>query len=201
MPVTSGDNPGDDSGDNPGSDPGTGPDPGQRMVVLGRFAAPWGVKGWIKVESYTDPPAGILDYPVWFVQRPARGLEPTGWDEVRIVEGRPHGNGRLVVVNPPGATDPESARPWVGRDIAVPRAALPEPEAGQYYWEDLVGCRVETVEGVPLGTLDHFMDMPANAVMVVRDGERERWLPLVPGMLKRVDLAARLVAVDWDPEL
>lgn len=172
-----------------------------RMVILGRLAAPWGVKGWIKAESFTDPPHGLLEYPVWFVARPARGLEPAGWDEVRIAEGRPHGSGRLLVVNLPGVTDPESARLWVGREIAVPRAALPEPEAGQYYWHDLEGCRVETVDGVPLGLVDGFMDMPANAVMVVKDGKRERWLPAGPPHLKRVDLQARLIVVDWDPEL
>jgi 16S rRNA processing protein RimM len=105
-----------------------------------------------------------------------------------------------VVLSLPGVTDPESARLWTGREIAVPRSALPEPEAGQYYWEDLPGCRVETIDGVPLGTVDHLMDMPANAVMVVRDGERERWLPVVPAHLKRVDLATRTIVVDWDPE-
>lgn len=180
---------------------GEAPGPDDRMVILGRLGAPWGVKGWIKAESYTDPPAGILEYPVWYLSRPARGHEPPGWDEVRIQDGRPHGNGRTVVVSLPGVSDPESARPWVGREIAVPRAALPEPGAGQYYWEDLVGCRVETVDGVSLGTVDHFMAMPANPVMVVRDGERERWLPAVPAHLKRVDLAARLIVADWDPEL
>ena len=186
----------------PPGEGGAGQDPGssrERMIVLGRIAAPWGVKGWIKADSYTEPPAGILKYPVWFLSRPARGLEPAGWDEIRIVEGRPHG-GRQVVVSLPGVADPESARLWTGREIAVPRAALPEPEAGQYYWEDLAGCRVETMDGVPLGTVDHFMEMPANAVMVVRDGERERWLPAVPAHLKRVDLATRTIVVDWDPE-
>ncbi len=172
-----------------------------KMVVLGRLAAPWGVKGWIKAESFTDPPAGIFDYPVWHLSRPARGHEPAGWDEIRIVEGRPHGNGRQIVVSLPGVTDPESARLWTGREIAVPRAALPSPPAGQYYWTDLEGCRVETLDGVPLGTVDGFMDMPANAVMVVRDGKRERWLPAVPQHLKRVDLEARRIVVDWDPEL
>jgi 16S rRNA processing protein RimM len=172
-----------------------------KMIVLGRLAAPWGVKGWIKPESFTDPPTGIFEYPVWHLSRPARGHEPAGWDEVRILEGRPHGNGRTIVVSLPGVTDPESARLWTGREIAVPRAALPSPPAGQYYWADLEGCRVETLDGVPLGTVDGFMDMPANAVMVVRDGKRERWLPAVPQHLKRVDLEARRIVVDWDPTL
>lgn len=168
------------------------------MVVLGRFGAPWGVKGWIKAESYTDPPAGILDYPVWYLSRPQGSSpdDPAAWDEIRIVEGRPHG-GRAVVVSLPGVTDPETARHWVHRDIAVPRESLPEPGPGQYYWHDLEGCRVVTLEGAELGTISHFVDMPANAVMVVKQGAKEHWLPAVPKHLKRVDLAARLVTVDW----
>ncbi|MCZ8131534.1 MAG: ribosome maturation factor RimM [Steroidobacteraceae bacterium] len=169
-----------------------------RMVVLGRLTAPWGVKGWIKAESYTDPPAGILDYPTWFLARPARGDDPGGWDEMAIVEGRAQG-GRHVVVSLPGVEDPETARLWVARDVAVPRSALPEPAPGEYYWDDLEGCRVVTLEGRDLGVVAHLMDMPANPVLVVR-GERERWLPLVREHVKRVDTAARLVTVDWDPE-
>jgi 16S rRNA processing protein RimM len=168
------------------------------MVVLGRLRAPWGVQGWIKAESYTDPPAGILDYPVWYLSRSQGSSrhEPSDWEEIRIVAGRPHGD-HAVVVSLPGVTDPESARRWVQRDIAVPRKSMPEPEPGQYYWHDLEGCRVVTLAGTELGTVSHLLDMPANAVMVVKQGAQEHWLPAVPKHLKRVDLAARLVTVDW----
>jgi 16S rRNA processing protein RimM len=165
------------------------------MVVLGRIGAPWGVKGWVKVDSYTDPPATILDYPVWSLAR-ADG----GWDEVRVAAGRPHGAGRLVVVGIEGVASPEDTRRYVGRDVAVPRSALPAPKAGEYYWEDLVGCRAATLEGIGLGVVSHFLEYPAGALMVVRDGARERWVPLGPRHLKKVDLGARQVIVDWDPE-
>ena len=167
----------------------------ERMVVLGRLRAPWGVKGWIKVESYTDPPGGILGYPVWSVAK-ADG----DWEPVRVVSGRPHGAGRLVVAALEGIASPEDARRYTERDVAVPRSALPAPKAGEYYWEDLVGCRVVTLEGAELGVVSHFLEYPAGPVMVVRGGARERWLPLVPRHLKSVDLGARRVVVDWDPE-
>jgi 16S rRNA processing protein RimM len=166
-----------------------------RMVILGHLGAPWGVKGWIKVDSYTDPPAAILNYPVWQVAR-ADG----GWEPVRVVSGRPQGAGRLVVAGLEGVASPEDARRFVGRDVAVPRAALPEPGAGEYYWEDLLGCRVATLEGVALGVVSHFLEYPAGPVMVVRDGTKERWVPLAPRHLKKVDLDGRSVTVDWDPE-
>lgn len=167
----------------------------ERMIVLGRLRAPWGIKGWVKVDSYTDPPAAILEYPEWSVARP-----DGGWDQVRIREGRPHGTGRVLVVAVEGVESPEAARRYTERDVAVPRAALPATREGEYYWEDLVGCRVATLEGQALGTVGHFLDYPAGPVMVVVGGSRERWIPLSPRHLKQVDLGARRVVVDWDPE-
>ena len=167
----------------------------ERMVVLGRLRAPWGVNGWIKVDSYTDPPLAILDYPVWSLAR-ADG----SWEDVRIVGGRAHGAGRIVVAELEGVASPEQARRFVEREVAVPRSTLPALRAGEYYWEDLVGCRVATLAGAGLGVVSHFLEFPAGPVMVVVDGARQRWLPLAPRHLKKVDLGARHVTVDWDPE-
>ena len=167
----------------------------ERMVILGHLGAPWGVKGWIKVDSFTDPPAAILNYPLWQLAR-ADG----SWEPVRVVAGRPQGAGRLVVAALEGVASPEHARRLVGRDVAVPRSELPEPGAGEYYWEDLLGCRVATLGAVELGEVSHFLEYPAGPVMVVRDGRRERWIPLAPRHLKKVDLGGRRVTVDWDPE-
>jgi 16S rRNA processing protein RimM len=171
------------------------PAAGDRMVILGRLGAPWGVKGWIKVNSYTDPPAAILDYPVWHV-----GRADGSWESVRLRTGRAHGTGRSVVVELDGVASPEDARRYVSRDVGLPRSQLPEPAPGEYYWDDLVGCRVATVDGVELGVVSHFHEFPANPVMAVRGAGRERWVPLAPRHLKRVDLAARRIVVDWDAE-
>jgi 16S rRNA processing protein RimM len=165
------------------------------MVVLGHLGAPWGIKGWIKVDSFTDPPTAILNYPVWQVAR-ADG----SWEPVRVVTGRLQGTGRQVVAGLEGVSSPEEARRFVGRDVAVPRTELPEPKSGEYYWEDLLGCRAATLEGVELGVVSHFLEYPAGPMMVIRDGARERWVPLHPRHLKQVDLGERRVTVDWDPE-
>lgn len=166
-----------------------------RMVILGRLGGPWGVKGWIKVESFTDPPEALLSYPVWHVARPGGG-----WTEVKVTAGRAHGSGRSVVVALEGIGSPEEARRWGLRDVAMPRSALPVPKPGEYYWEDLVGCRVGTTTGRSLGVVSHFLDFPGNPVMVAVEGSTEHWVPLVPRHLKTVDLAGRQLTVDWDPE-
>jgi 16S rRNA processing protein RimM len=168
----------------------------ERMIVLGRLGGAYGVKGWIKVESYTDPPVGLLDYPVWNVAN-----RDGGWEQVRVREGRMHGTGRTLVVSVEGVADPEGARRYANREVAMPRSAMPATEPGEYYWEDLLGCRAANLDGVELGEVAHFLEFPANPVMVIRDGARERWVPLVPLHLKRVDLDARRVVVDWDPEI
>jgi 16S rRNA processing protein RimM len=161
-------------------------------VALGRIASPFGVKGWVKVKSYTEPLEGILGYPEWHVEVPGAGRQL-----LRPVEGRRHGE--MVVARLAGVDSREAAAALLHGEVRVPRSALPDPGLGQYYWADLVGLAVVTLEGVGLGKVDHFVETPANPVMVVL-GERERWLPLVPQHLKRVDLAAGQVVVDWDPE-
>jgi 16S rRNA processing protein RimM len=167
----------------------------ERMVVLGRLRAPFGIHGWLKVDSYTEPPAAILGYPTWSVAAPGGG-----WETVRVIDGRPHGTGRQVVAGLEGVASPEAARRLAERDVAVPRTALPPTGPGEYYWDDLVGCEVATTDGVGLGVVRHFLEFPAGPMMVVERGGRERWIPLAPAYLRKVDLGLRRVTVDWDPE-
>jgi 16S rRNA processing protein RimM len=137
------------------------------MVILGRLAAPWGVKGWIRVHSYTDPPAAILDYPVWRLAGPGGG-----WEPIRVVEGRRHGAGRDLVVAIEGVSSPEDARRYVSRDVGLPRAELPAPGPGEYYWDDLVGCRVATESPQDDGFGDAALKMAGEFRMrpMTRDG-------------------------------
>ena len=167
-----------------------GADP--RAVTLGTIAGPFGVRGWVKVKSYTEPREEILRYPEWRVKLPRGGRRT-----LKPLEGRRHGN--LVVVRLEGVDDRDAAAGLTHCEVTVPRSELPPLGGGEFYWADLEGLEVVTVEGVALGRLDHFVETPANPVMVVV-GERERWLPLVPQHLKKVDLEAGRIVVDWDPD-
>lgn len=165
---------------------------GSRLVTLGRITGPFGVQGWVKVRSYTQPPEAILRYPRWRVQTAHDGLRV-----LEPLEGRRHGT--QVVAKLDGIADRTAAESLAHCDVSVPRDELPPPGEGQYYWSDLEGLRVVNTAGIELGRVAHFVETPANAVMVVT-GERERWVPLVPRCLKRVDLAGGYVVVDWDAE-
>jgi 16S rRNA processing protein RimM len=164
------------------------------MVVLGRLTAVWGVEGWLKVASYTDPPEALLRYPVWHVAR----VDGNGWEPIAPAGGRPHGTKEQLVVQLEGVGDPESARRWAGRDVAVPRRDLAPLGPREYYWEDLIGLAVRNRAGRELGRVGHFVDLPAGPVMVVKDGAQEHWIPLAPQHLRRIDLEQGRIEVDWD---
>ena len=166
----------------------------ERMIVLGRFRSPFGIKGQIKVESFTDPPESLFKHSCWHVLR-ANG-------EVELVKGftfQRHGASDLWLVTLPGVTTPEQARLWVNLEIAQTRDQLPDLKPGEYYWEDLRGLNVVTTAGLSLGVVDHFLEFPANPVMVVKAGRVEHWLPLTKSMLGHVDLTAGQMVGDWDP--
>ena len=160
--------------------------------MLGRIIGPFGVRGWLKVMSFTDPLEQILDYPSWRVDLP-RAVRR----ELRPLESRRHGKG--LVVRFEGIDDRDAAIALGRLDVWVERRELPALKKGEFYRADLAGFEVVNLQGQALGRVDHFLDMPANTVMVTV-GEREHWLPLGPDQVFRVDLEQGRITVDWDPE-
>lgn len=159
-------------------------------VVLGEVSAHYGVRGWVKVFSHTRPLENILNYPRWWLKMGG------DWQEIEVAEGRVHGKG--IVVRFDSVTSREQAALYLKAEIAVERDELPKDDG--YYWSDLAGLRVETLNGELLGTVDHLFETGANDVVVVR-GDRERLIPWVRGeVIESVDLDAGLVRVDWDPD-
>jgi 16S rRNA processing protein RimM len=161
--------------------------------VLGRIGAPFGVKGWMHVESHTDPPEGLLQYRQW-VLRLGTGERITRC----LAEGHPHSD--RLVARLEGIEDRDQAAALIGAIIEVDRAALPPAGDREYYRADLVGLKVRNLENVELGTVGYFVDTPAGPMMVVQ-GAREHWVLAIPKHLRKVDLAAGLILVDWPAEL
>jgi 16S rRNA processing protein RimM len=158
---------------------------------MGRVAGLFGVKGWVKVHSYTRPRDAILDYDTWQLKF------ADGWREFEVVEGRMQGAG--VIARLKGIEDRDAAAKLVGVDIAIERSQLPALKPGEVYWADLEGMKVINLDGVDLGTVSHLFETGANDVMVVQ-GERERLLPYIASVIRDVDLANRIVRVDWDKD-
>jgi len=168
------------------------PGPGAQRVVLGRVAGPHGVHGWLRVRSFTELRETLLGFPRWMM-----GSEE-GWIEYGLLEGRVHGDGLLVRLE--GIADRDAAAALRGSEVAVWRAQLPALQEGDYYWSDLQGLNVFTADGVALGVVERLFETGANDVMVVR-GDRERLIPFVmDAVVRRIDLAAGCIEVDWDAE-
>lgn len=166
---------------------------GETLVTLGRVTGAHGLQGWIKVHSDTAPRENIASYGHLYLR------EGEGWRRWKLASGRRQG--KLVVLKLKGCNDRDRAESLTGAEIAVRRDQLPAlEEPGDYYWTDLQGLVVETLDGVELGRVDHLFETGANDVMVVR-GERERLIPFVwEQVVREVDLAAGRMRVDWDPD-
>jgi 16S rRNA processing protein RimM len=162
------------------------------LVVLGKISGIYGVNGWVRVYSYTSPRDNILAYPQWLLKR--RG----GWEMHKLCSGKKHGKG--IVVKIEGCDDRDQAAAMMDLEIAVYQDQLPKAEAGEYYWRDLEGLQVETVDGIVLGKIAELFVTGANDVIVIK-GDRERLVPFVTDdVVKSVDLEANLMVVDWDPD-
>ena len=164
----------------------------ERRILLGRVLGAFGVRGELKVHSFTDPEAALLRYQPWTLVH--GGVE-------RVIEGA---KGRVTAkgVNAtlPGVEDRDAAQALAGAEIWAPRSVLPKPKPGQYYWVDLEGLEVFNLEGVSLGRVSHLFDTGSNHVMVL-GGERERLVPFVEGdFVKKVDFDAGRIDVDWDAD-
>ena len=163
------------------------------FMTLGQVGAPHGVNGWLMVRSFADPPDSLLDHDEWQLLSPG-GKTP----QLQLLEGAPHRDRLRVRLS--GIGDRDAASGLTGWWVQIARSALPPPAEGEYYRDDLVGFEVVNTDGVVLGRLDYFADLPAGAVMVVK-GEREHWVPAAPRHLQKVDLAAKRLTVDWPAEL
>jgi 16S rRNA processing protein RimM len=162
-----------------------------RPVVLGRIGAPFGVQGWVKVQSYTDPLEGIASYPVWELHRGGSLGRKAVLDWKRAGAG--------VAVRLEGVETREAAQVLTGAEVLVERAALPPAAPGEYYWHDLIGLDAYSLQGVSLGRVAEILDLPAHPVLVL-EGNRERLVPLVAERLAGVDFDAGRLTLDWHPD-
>ncbi|MCW8908595.1 MAG: ribosome maturation factor RimM [Sedimenticola sp.] len=160
-------------------------------AVLGSVSGLHGVRGWVKVFSHTSPKENIFNYPCWYLFRDGQ------WREYRLLQGRTQGKG--LVASLEGVTDRDQAAELGGAEIAVRRDQLPETTPDEYYWADLEGQHVITLNGDSLGRVDYLFETGANDVMVVK-GDRQRLLPFVGQVIRSVDLEKGVITVDWDPD-
>ena len=170
-------------------------------LAVGKITGCYGLQGWVKIHSYTEPGENFLSFGRWKICR--RGVfEPIEFDR-----GRRHGKG--LVAHIAGVDDRTLAEAYQGLEVLAPQQSLPRLEEGDYYWHQLQGLRVWCLDGdsrVLLGEVDYLIETGANDVLVVKAAEgsiddRERLIPYLPGeVVTRVDLEQGEIEVDWFPD-
>lgn len=165
------------------------------MVVLGHVIGPHGIRGQLKIASYTETIEGLFDYPVWWL-----GKDGGQWRAVHPASYIIH-DSRLIVTLAE-SNDRTSASELKGLQIAVPRSELPQlPENGEdgYYWLDLIGMHVCNTQGEALGTVTGLLETGANDVLQVSlaGSDKERLIPFVDQVIAKVDLKSRTITADW----
>lgn len=171
------------------------------LVDVGRITTVYGIQGWVKIHSYTEPRENILQYNPWWLKT------QHGVKAVEIDASRPHGQGLVAHIK--GVEDRDLARQYCQVNIAVERDQLPALEAGEYYWSQLEGLAVISEydgQTYQLGKVVKLMETGANDVLVVKGDsdsldQQERLVPYVPEQfIKSIDLEAGEIRVDWDPD-
>ena len=164
----------------------------QKWVTLGRVSGVFGVKGWLKVQSYTRPRDNIARFGTWT-------LRMNGVDRAFGVEDG-HSHAGSVVAKLQGIDDRDRARDCVGADIVVEREQLPATRADEFYWTDLEGLEVRSMAGVALGKVDHLLATGAHDVLVL-DSTPACLIPFIVGdVVKLVDIESGFIVVDWSTD-
>ena len=156
-------------------------------MVIGAVGGPFGVHGWVHVKSFTQPTANLATYRPWQLRR------DSGWHPVEAAV-RPHQRGFVACID--GCADRDAAADLRGAEIAVAAEVLPATDADEYYWRDLVGCRVLGEDG-DLGTVVRVFETPAHDVLVVEGSQGTDMIPFVPEIVTAVDIVAKTVVANW----
>jgi len=170
----------------------------ENQIILGKVGAVYGIKGWLKIHSFTDETDAILDYFPWSLKLGNKT------QTVDITDWRKHNKGLIVKVG--NIDDRDEAQALVGSEILISDTSLPELPQGDFYWRDLIGMTVVTTKGYDLGVVSDMMETGANDVLVVKanlnDGfsKKERLIPyLLEQVIESVSVENKQICVDWDP--
>jgi|MDSY01.1.fsa_nt_gb 16S rRNA processing protein RimM len=166
------------------------PDNNQETIILGRVSGHYGVKGWVKVFSYTKPMEGILSYSECYIE----GVEAL--NHGRILEGKKQG--KFIIVKLSGVNDRDAAADYIGLNLILPTNCLPKLDDGHYYWRELEGLSVSNLQSEELGIVEKLLETGANDVLVIQ-GDSQILIPFVMfDVVKEVDLDKGKIIVDWE---
>ena len=162
-------------------------------IIIGRIVGVYGIKGWFKILSFTQPKENILEYDLWLVKQNEE------WQEMPWVEGKTQGKGLIACSE--GITDRDEALSLVGSEIAIKQEQLPATREGEFYWHHLINMQVVNEQNEILGVVTELLETGANDVLVV-EAEKQRYLiPYVQDVyIKDIDIEQGIMQVDWQSD-
>jgi 16S rRNA processing protein RimM len=160
------------------------------MVIMGRVASAHGIRGWIRVQPFTEHVDSLLDFSTWWI-----GHEHGPWQEVKVLQCESHHKTLAVLL--PDCPDRNASEKLKGLLVAVPRSQLPAQPEDEYYWSDLIGLSVINEAGVNLGNVEQLLETGANQVLMVKGESGQILIPFVASAIKQVDVQNKLIKVDW----
>lgn len=161
-----------------------------KKIIVGRFGKIHGLKGWVSVISFTEPPENIIAFNPWFIKK------QDIWQVVNIENSRTMNDKVLVKIK--DVDDCDAAKVYTNIDISIERGQLPHLPTGQYYWADLEGLTVIDQSGGELGIIAHLLATGSNDVIVVKNKDKELLIPYLKNIIVKVDLENKVIKVDYE---
>ncbi len=163
-----------------------------KKVIMGKLASPYGIRGQIKVISFTSPIETLLSYQPWFI------YHDHAWKSFSLTAGKVHG--KFLLASFPTIENPEAAREYLHAFVAINYQSLPALDQNEYYWADLIGLSVCNLHGDPLGKVTSLLETPAHDVLLVTHNAYERFIPYTTHTIHAIHLDRREIIVDWEPD-
>ena len=162
------------------------------VVVMARVAGAFGIKGWLKLHTFTQSPDSLDAYASWLLKG------DKGWEEFELEDFAVNAKGAVAKLK--GCDDRSAAENLTKRDIGIPRDALEDAGDGEVFWFDLIGCDVVNTAGENFGKVETLLETGANDVLVVKLGTEETLIPYLDDVILTVDREAKLITVNWNQD-
>ena len=161
----------------------------EKKLLVGKINGFFGVQGWVKIFSYTEPRKNILEYQPWYF------IDDGTYKAIEMTTG--HEQSKTIVAHVKGIDSKDQAVQLIGKSLYIDKDQLPQLDDNEHYWHELVGFRVINKDGIDLGVVNYLVDTGSNNVLVIK-GDKEHWIPYIDPYLVSIDKQNRFISVDWD---